>query len=230
MSLPESALLDNQTHPEAPLDSAEQAPEKSWEDKTAALRRTVGFEADPAGALEKLLKKHSGSHQLVLLQDFPDPDALSAAWAYRLIAGAYSIQCDIYYSGTLSHQENIALVKLTNLPAKRWPTQAKDIPDLSQYQGYVLIDTQGTTSHLTKIVKEAELPLILVVDHHASQGKLNAELADIRPDIHATATMMAQYLKAGLIQLDRSNSHPCEMCHCADAWSALRYQSADAGF
>lgn len=210
MSPLESALLDNQTHPEAPPNSADQAPQqtsqKSWEDKTAALRRTAGFEADPAEALEKLLKKHSGSHQLVLLQDFPDPDALSAAWAYRLIASAHSIQCDIYYSGTLSHQENIALVKLTNLPAKRWPTQTKDIPDLSQYQGYVLIDTQGTTSQLTEIVKEAELPLVLVIDHHASQGNLNAELADIRPDIHATATILAQYLKAGLIQLDRSNS------------------------
>ena len=206
MSLPESALLDNQNlHPEAPTDSA-QTSEKSWGDKTAALRRTAGFEPDPAEALEKLLKKHSGSHQLVLLQDFPDPDALSAAWAYRLIAGAYSIQCDIYYSGTLSHQENIALVKLTNLPAKRWPTQAKDMPDLTQYQGYVLIDTQGTTSQLTEKVKEANLPLVVVIDHHASQGKLDAELADIRPDTHATATIMAQYLKAGLIQLDRSNS------------------------
>ncbi|MEO1622585.1 MAG: bifunctional oligoribonuclease/PAP phosphatase NrnA, partial [Cyanobacteria bacterium J06632_3] len=104
-------------------------------------------------------------------------------------------------------QENIALVKLTNLPAKRWPTAAKDIPDLSQYQGYVLIDTQGTTSHLTKRVESAEIPLLLVIDHHALQGKLNAEMLDIRPEIHATATMMSQYLSAGLIQLDRSNSN-----------------------
>lgn len=176
-------------------------------DSTTTLRRAPGFESNPAAALEKLLKKHSGTQQLVLLQDFPDPDALSSAWAYRLIASAYNIQCDIFYSGTLSHQENIALVKLTNLPAKRWPVSAKEMPDLSQYQGYVLIDTQGTTSHLTKLVEEAELPLTLVIDHHAMQGKLNAEMADIRPEIHATATMMSQYLQAGLIQLDRSNSH-----------------------
>ncbi len=176
-------------------------------DQTETLRRAVGFESKPAEALEKLLKKHSGAQQLVLLQDFPDPDALSAAWAYRLIAAAYNIQCDIFYSGTLSHQENIALVKLTNLPAKRWPASDKEAPDLTQYQGYVLIDTQGTTSHLTEKVKKAELPLILVVDHHAIQGKLDAEMADIRPEMHATATMMTQYLQAGLIQLDRSNSH-----------------------
>ncbi|MGB3670053.1 MAG: bifunctional oligoribonuclease/PAP phosphatase NrnA [Phormidesmis sp.] len=176
-------------------------------DQTATLRRAAGFENNPTEDLEKLLKKHSGTRQLVLLQDFPDPDALSSAWAYSLIASAYSIQTDIYYSGTLSHQENIALVKLTNLPAKRWPPSPKEAPDLSQYQGYVLIDTQGTTSHLTARVEEADLPLVLVIDHHAIQGKLNAEMADIRPDIHATATMMAQYLQAGLIQLDRGNSH-----------------------
>ncbi len=203
MSLPKSALLDSQdSHSKAPKSRED----KSLEEKAATLRRTAGFKSSPTEALEKLLKKHSSTRQLVLLQDFPDPDALSAAWTYRLIANEYSIQCDIYYSGTLSHQENIALVKLTNLPAKRWPAQASEAPDLSQYQGYVLIDTQGTTSHLTERVKAAQLPLILVVDHHASQGELNAELADIRPDVHATATMMTQYLQAGLIQLDRSNS------------------------
>ncbi|MEL6471193.1 MAG: bifunctional oligoribonuclease/PAP phosphatase NrnA [Cyanobacteria bacterium J06623_4] len=176
-------------------------------EKAETLRRAVGFECNPAEALEKLLKKHSGTQQIVLLQDFPDPDALSSAWAYRLIASAYNIQCDIYYSGTLSHQENIALVKLTNLPAKRWPTSAKESPDLSHYQGYVLIDTQGTTSHLTERVKAANLPLLLVIDHHAIQGKLEAEMLDVRPDIHATATILAQYLQSGLIKLDRSNSN-----------------------
>ncbi len=180
--------------------------EESLSKQAEALRRSAGLESRTA-ALEKLLKKHSGTRQLVLLQDFPDPDALSSAWAYRLIASDYNIQCDIYYSGTLSHQENIALVKLTNLPAKRWPSQAKDTPDLSQYQGYILIDTQGTTSHLTEKVQAVNLPLLLVIDHHASQGKLDAELIDIRPDIHATATMMAGYLKDGLIKLDRSNSN-----------------------
>jgi nanoRNase/pAp phosphatase (c-di-AMP/oligoRNAs hydrolase) len=211
MLLPESALLDDQpldaqppTAPDLSTNIATNLAEDLGE-TAAALRRTAIFQSNPTEELEKLLKRYSGTRQLVLLQDFPDPDALSSAWAYSLIAGAYSIQCDIYYSGMLSHQENIALVKLTNLPARRWPTQ--DAPDLSKYQGYVLIDTQGTTSHLTARVREAKLPLLLVIDHHAIQGKLEAELTDIRPDIHATATMMVQYLKAGLFQLDRNNSH-----------------------
>ncbi|MEO0457247.1 MAG: bifunctional oligoribonuclease/PAP phosphatase NrnA [Cyanobacteria bacterium P01_A01_bin.114] len=161
-------------------------------------------ETDSATALKHLLMKHSGSRQIVLLQDFPDPDALSSAWAYQLIAASHKIDCDIVYSGTLSHQENIALVKLTNLPAKRWPQT--ESPDLSRYAGYVLIDTQGTTSQLTKLVEAASLPLLVVIDHHAPQSMPKAELTDIRPEIRATATILTQYLQAGLLRLERSNS------------------------
>jgi nanoRNase/pAp phosphatase (c-di-AMP/oligoRNAs hydrolase) len=141
-----------------------------------------------------------------LLQDFPDPDALSSAWAYKLIASTYDIECDIYYAGTLSHQENIALVRLTNLPARRWTLANHEGPDLSQYQGVVLIDTQGTTSQLFPHVKEAGIPLVLVVDHHAPQARLDAEYVDLRPHIRATATIMTQYLQRGLLTLDRSNT------------------------
>ena len=72
-------------------------------------------------ALRQMLTAHSGEHQLVLLQDFPDPDALSSAWTYQLIAKTYDITCDIFYAGTLSHQENIALVKLRDLRINKVP-------------------------------------------------------------------------------------------------------------
>lgn len=161
----------------------------------------------PIQALQHLLKKHQGERQIILLQDFPDPDALSSAWAYQLIAQTHDITCDIYYAGTLSHQENIALVRLTGLPARRWVNPLSgEGPDLTQYQGAVLIDTQGTTTQLFPCVKAAHIPLTLVIDHHAPQIKLDAELVDLRPHIRATATILTQYLQAGLLTLDRCNT------------------------
>jgi len=160
----------------------------------------------PVEAVKQMLVNHAGERQIILIQDFPDPDALASAWTYQLIARTYDIDCDIYYSGTLSHQENIALVKLTGLPARRWPLQKADHPDLSQYQGYVLIDTQGNTSQLSALVKKAGLPLLLVIDHHAPQGKLEAEVVDLRPHIRATATILTQYLQEGLLTLDHNNN------------------------
>ncbi|MEM6251979.1 MAG: bifunctional oligoribonuclease/PAP phosphatase NrnA [Cyanobacteria bacterium P01_D01_bin.156] len=169
-----------------------------------SYRADMDLSNGPAAGLKHLLITHASSRQLVLLQDFPDPDALSAAWAYQLIAATYDIDCDIFYSGTLSHQENIALVKLTNLPAKRWSNQKP--PDIAQYAGYVLIDTQGTTSQLLDRVNTADIPLLVVIDHHKLQDTPKAEFADIRPDTRATATILTEYLQSGLLDLDRSNS------------------------
>ena len=79
----------------------------------------------------KTLERHRGERQVIVLQDFPDPDALSSAWTYKLIAQKFDIPTDIVYAGTLSHQENIALVKLTGIPLQRWTVQAVKTKDLS---------------------------------------------------------------------------------------------------
>lgn len=167
-----------------------------------------------AQALRSVLEKHRGDRHLTILQDFPDPDALSCAWAYKLVAQQFDIECDLVYAGTLSHQENIALVKLTQLPVQRWTPQVFQEKDLSQYQGCVWIDSQGATSQLAQLVREAGLPATIVVDHHKPQGDLRAEFCDIRPQVRATATMFSQYLQAGLMALDRNNP---EHVRCATA-------------
>jgi nanoRNase/pAp phosphatase (c-di-AMP/oligoRNAs hydrolase) len=164
-------------------------------------------------ALRQVLEKQRGDRQLVILQDFPDPDALSCAWAYKLIAQQYEIYCDIVYAGMLSHQENIALVKLTGLPAQRWTIQsAKE--KLSAYQGCVFVDNQGTTTQLMALVQQANLPIVAVIDHHSSQDDLKPQFLDIRPQTRATATIFTHYLQAGLLKLDSNNS---EHIKCATA-------------
>ncbi|MEH2253785.1 DHH family phosphoesterase [Nostoc sp.] len=158
--------------------------------------------------LQKTFLAHRHDRQLIILQDFPDPDALSCAWAYQLIAQQYDIKCEIIYAGALSHQENIALVRLTNLPIQRWTPQTLKTKDLSSYQGFVLIDNQGTTSQLLSAVQQAGIPLIVLIDHHSIQGDLQSEFEDIRPYVRATATIFTQYLQTGLLALDTSiNQH-----------------------
>ncbi|MBF2025572.1 MAG: bifunctional oligoribonuclease/PAP phosphatase NrnA [Oscillatoriales cyanobacterium C42_A2020_001] len=164
--------------------------------------------------LRQLLERHRGERQLIVLQDFPDPDALSSAWTYKLIAQKFEIQCDMVYAGTLSHQENVALVKLTSLPVQRWALPTLKNRDLSLYQGCVLIDNQGTTSQLMPPLQEAGIPTAIVIDHHSSQGEIKAEFIDIRPYTRATATILTQYLQAGLLKLDINSS---EHVKCATA-------------
>ncbi|MDX2243741.1 MAG: bifunctional oligoribonuclease/PAP phosphatase NrnA [Leptolyngbyaceae cyanobacterium bins.302] len=165
--------------------------------------------------LRQLLERHRGQRQLVVLQDFPDPDALSSAWTYKLIAQQFEIPCDIVYAGTLSHQENIALVKLTSLPVQRWALPTLKGRDLMLYQGgCVLIDNQGTTSQLMPSLQEAGVTTAIVIDHHSAQGDIKAEFVDIRPYTRATATILTQYLQAGLLKFDTNSS---EHVKCATA-------------
>ena len=156
--------------------------------------------------LRQMFDRHKGTRQLILLQDFPDPDALSSAWTCKLIAEQYDIQCEIIYAGALSHQENIALVKLTGLPLQRWTLETLKTKDLSVYKGCAFIDNQGTTCNLTEFILAAGVPIAAVIDHHNLQGEMNAEFTDLRPQIRATATTLTEYLQAGLRTLDGSVS------------------------
>jgi nanoRNase/pAp phosphatase (c-di-AMP/oligoRNAs hydrolase) len=188
----------------------------------AVIYRRSPYETDRFASQEpkleefrQVLDRHRGEKHVVILQDFPDPDALSSAWVYKLIAQRYEIQCEIVYAGTLSHQENIALVKLTGLPLQRWTPQVLKSKDLSLYKGCVLIDNQGTTSHLMPVLQDAKLPIVAIIDHHSIQDEdLRAEYVDIRTHTRATATILTQYIQAGLLKLD---STTMEHVKCATA-------------
>jgi len=178
--------------------------EVASEDNRARLREELHDRK--VEELRQMFDRHKGTRQLILLQDFPDPDALSSAWTYKLIAEQYDIQCEIIYAGALSHQENIALVKLTGLPLQRWTLETVKTKDLSVFQGCAFIDNQGTTCSLTEFILAAGVPIASVIDHHNLQGEMNAEFIDLRPQIRATATIFAEYLQAGLLVLDSSVS------------------------
>jgi nanoRNase/pAp phosphatase (c-di-AMP/oligoRNAs hydrolase) len=170
------------------------------------IKRTTDL-AKIVERLSQTLEKHRGERQIVVIQDFPDPDALSSAWAYKLISANYEISCDIVYGGILSHQENITLVRLTGLPAERIDTNRLKERDWSVYQGCVLIDSQGTNSQLYSVVEAAGIPLIVAIDHHSKQKDLDAEFIDLRPQTRATATILTQYIQQGMLEFDSSNEN-----------------------
>lgn len=170
----------------------------------ANSKKTNGQVTRKIDKLRQVLEKHQDEKHLVVLQDFPDPDALSAAWSYGLICEQFNIECVNAYAGTLSHQENVALVRLTGLPVQRWNLQGEP-KDLGSFQGAVFLDNQGTTSQITRLVKQARLPMISIIDHHALQEDLSPQFLDIRPTCGATATIFVQYLNDGLITLDPAN-------------------------
>jgi len=151
--------------------------------------------------LGAFLSAHQGERHLIVLQDYPDPDAISSALAHQLISAAFDIKCDIVYTGKISHQQNVALVRLAGIELVRFQPAL----DLKQYAGAVFVDNQGTTAEeIVRHLEEAGLPTLVVVDHHELQHRLKPLFTDIRKGVGATATIYADYLEGGLVPMDQS--------------------------
>jgi len=152
-------------------------------------------------SLAAILERHRGERHIIVLQDYPDPDAIASALAYRLISAKFDVSNDIVYGGQISHQQNRALVKMFNIPM----IAARDDLDLTVYQGSVFVDGQGTNSVLTARLQSAKLPTIAMIDHHERQDQMPAaEFIDIR-HTGATSTIYVDYLRQGAIELDRNH-------------------------
>ncbi|MBF0098953.1 MAG: bifunctional oligoribonuclease/PAP phosphatase NrnA [Magnetococcales bacterium] len=165
---------------------------------------TTGTEQKQIALLESLLRERSGERHAVILQDFPDPDALSCGLAYRCIAAAWGIEADILYAGRISHQENIAMVNLLNIPATLY--ENSEFPK-GYYQGSIFVDGQGTTSSLVERLAKAGVPVLAVIDHHAPQDKLKPLFFDLRPALGACASIFVDYLQGGLLPLVPKQEH-----------------------
>jgi nanoRNase/pAp phosphatase (c-di-AMP/oligoRNAs hydrolase) len=147
-----------------------------------------------ARAFASFLESHRGEAHIVALQDFPDPDAISSAMAYRLMAAKYDIDAEIVYEGRISHQENLALVHFLSIELIRF---TESLP-LDRYDGAVYVDNQGTTTRLTDRLIEQGVPTLAIIDHHAPQGVLQPEFTDVRP-VGAAATIVTDYLRSGMV-------------------------------
>jgi nanoRNase/pAp phosphatase (c-di-AMP/oligoRNAs hydrolase) len=148
--------------------------------------------------IAEILESHRGERHLIVLHDYPDPDAISSAFAHRLISTRFDIEADILYTGKISHQQNIALVRLLAVDLLTYDEQL----DLGQYQAAIFVDHQGNTSEkVVAALEKANVPVLLVVDHHPLQDRLKPEFSDIQ-QTGSTATIYAGYLKQGILELD----------------------------
>jgi nanoRNase/pAp phosphatase (c-di-AMP/oligoRNAs hydrolase) len=174
---------------------------KLYEVPTEAETKQRPAAPSQAEQLAALLNTHRKEPHIIVLQSFPDPDAISSALAHQMIAAQYEIECDIAFDGVISHPENVALVELLQLRLHHIGVH----DDLRRYQGSVFIDTQGTTSGLTERLERAGVPTLAIVDHHEWQGIISAAFTDIRPETNATATIYTEYLEGGLLHLEHNN-------------------------
>ncbi|MCL4178889.1 MAG: DHH family phosphoesterase [Verrucomicrobia bacterium] len=152
--------------------------------------------ADFAKRLLEFLERNRDtlSPLLILPHDFPDPDALSAAFGLQYLAQQrFGIESRIAFGGVIGRVENRAMVKLLRIPAH--PLHKTDF---KRYKQVALVDTQPAFRN-NPFPRQRRATL--VIDQHASLEPPNAELTLVDPGCGATCVIVAQALLLAAVEI-----------------------------
>lgn len=124
------------------------------------------------------------------MHDNPDPDAIATGWAIQcLIEERLNIPVRLIGSGAIVRAENKYMVELLSPPFEL--VTEIDVPADT---ATILVDCGiGTTNHL---VTRSGIEPVGVIDHHLNGREPSSlRFADIRPDVAASASIAASYLR-----------------------------------
>ncbi|MFZ5516226.1 MAG: DHH family phosphoesterase [Candidatus Zhuqueibacterota bacterium] len=151
---------------------------------------------DVAGQNLKRLDRiiHGRETLTIVMHDYPDPDALASAMILSyLVRNRYGVRPRIVYGGVITRAENRAMVqqlKLHVLPISG--------VRLDKHSLIAMVDTQpgfGNNSLSRQLVPA------MVFDHHRGGDLAHVQLADVRPEYGASATMLIEYLHAAGLEI-----------------------------
>lgn len=136
----------------------------------------------------RFLKALSGYDQVVIvMHDNPDPDAIATGWAiHTLVTARLGIPVRLVAGGEIVRAENRHMVELL-----RPPLEMVERLECPPNTAIVLVDCGvEATHHLVSGGKPTA-----VLDHHECASHDGIDYTDIRPNVAASATIAATYLR-----------------------------------
>lgn len=133
---------------------------------------------------------------LIVMQNYPDPDAIASAAALRILAHHIGdISVTITSSGVVGRAENQALMKYMHLPFRR----LYEI-EPAQFDQIAMVDTQPQTGNNGL---PDDYPVHVVFDHHPiRKATRSVPFHDVRSHYGSCATILHEYLIAAGAPVD----------------------------
>lgn len=147
--------------------------------------------------LDELIAQITREHVYIQTHNFPDPDAIASAFGMQKLLETRGIASTICYRGKV---DRYSTEKMCNdLGIEMMNTE--DIADrLSDSDEIILVDAQKGNANIIDITGDE----IICVDHHPTFEKQDYRFADIRPEIGACSSMIAQYFFENDVPIDES--------------------------
>jgi nanoRNase/pAp phosphatase (c-di-AMP/oligoRNAs hydrolase) len=139
---------------------------------------------------------HGNTSMLIVLQDYPDPDAIASAAALRSLSNDLAgIHCSIAHGGVVGRAENRALVKYLDLNL-----HVLDPTELDRYDLLAMVDTQPDTGN--NALPAGTLPHVVVDHHPMKRVTRSVPFTDVRSGYGATSTILYEYFVESGIRPD----------------------------
>ncbi len=145
--------------------------------------------------LEQLISNIKREHVYIQTHNFPDPDAIASAFGLQELLKYRGIDATICYKGKIERYSTEKMCQLFSIEI----VTIEDIADsLSDKDEVILVDAQKGNSNIMDMTGDE----IICIDHHPTFEQQTYRFADIRPEIGACASIIAQYFVENEIPMD----------------------------
>ena len=145
--------------------------------------------------LDEILQHINREHVYIQTHNFPDPDAISSAYGLKRLLQARGVDATICYKGKIDRYSTEKLIELFEI-------EIKDLEEIQHHlqeeDEVILVDAQKGNSNIIDMTGDE----IICIDHHPVFEKYEYRFTDIRPEVGACASIIAQYFFENQIPMD----------------------------
>mgnify|MGYP004500040747 FL=1 len=136
--------------------------------------------------LEQIIQQINRRHVYIQTHNFPDPDAIASAYGLQELLRIHGIASTICYKGKIDRYSTDKLREMLDIGLEN----IEDLEEkLTEEDEVILVDAQKGNSNIINMTGDE----IICIDHHPTYEKYEYRFSDIRPDIGACSTIIAQY-------------------------------------
>jgi nanoRNase/pAp phosphatase (c-di-AMP/oligoRNAs hydrolase) len=148
---------------------------------------------EKANELKNILKKYK--HLLIYIKGSPDPDALAASYALKLICESFDIKATIDSPAPPSLPQNIKLIKDLHLPI-----EFKSLEEnVKKYDAYAVLDHQSVFEEGISGV----IPCAVHIDHHKPAAEeIPVDFKILMENIGSTSSIIIFLIKELALRFD----------------------------
>jgi len=125
----------------------------------------------------------------------PDPDALASTLGLRYLLEQKGIRSEIVYESELEKANSLKMLELFGIELRL----SSEVETLGKEDWTVLVDVQKGNTNITDLVTDE----VASIDHHEYMGDKGYQFEDIRPEVGACSTIIAEYFVENKIPVPR---------------------------